>query len=196
MKPYLQGIVFETKAEALSPFDANTANDVIASVPAFTALISSNAVKDAHAGDILINSRAVLSVTFRNLITHEVGHAIGLDHIPTLVQDPAYGTTSIMNRLAPFPALQPVDVAYVQAIYGSRDAVVVNGNDDSNELAARSHIEEFHLFQGADSVIGSPLGLNDDIVYDFGLDDVLIFTGVLVRYQQRQNHLWVSDFGR
>ena len=79
------------------------------------------------AGDIHFNSESILNwgiedgfpvIDFVEVLTHEIGHALGLTHIS--------GTNAIMNAYHGFwfghggtPFLLPADIAAVQAIYGA-----------------------------------------------------------------------------
>jgi Ca2+-binding RTX toxin-like protein len=129
------------------------------------------------------------SHSFFLVATHELGHAIGLDHEPTNV------ATAIMNPFynGSLNGLQPDDIAGAQAIYGAAQPgsaqvynlpsgqttltilngianLTINGNTLNNTITATGENETINGGAGADTMIGG--GGNDAYVVDNASDVV------------------------
>ncbi|MEM7507528.1 MAG: M10 family metallopeptidase C-terminal domain-containing protein [Pseudomonadota bacterium] len=141
----------------------------------------------ALAGDILFDNIDRYNTDtgyFSGLVTHEIGHALGLDHVDI---------RAIMNADIVVEELQADDIDGIQQIYGVKSGgtpvydlpvgergiqildapenLLVNGNADANEITGSSAAETLNGGGGRDKLTGG--GGGD--VFDGGSgDDILI----------------------
>ena len=126
--------------------------------------------------DLNADATQVDRSVFEQVLAHEIGHAIGLDHDT----DPAallYTSVAITGDNSNF-ALDESDIAAAQILYGAANGVPVRGaagRDTRDVLDFASNAESIIIFGGGgnDDIIS---GNADDTVFG-GLGDDLIQTG-------------------
>lgn len=146
----------------------------------------------AGGGDILfdINSRLYDDPDlFYQLVLHEIGHALGLDHEDS-------GVDSVMTSSLSQATLQADDIEGIQAIYGVQDnadwsynlaagqanftvlnsspGLIVNGNSAANLISGSTESETFNGGGGFDTLLG---GLGDDTLNGGAAADRLLGGG-------------------
>lgn len=134
----------------------------------------------ALAGDIMLDDVNTSSSwglnTFRALLVHEIGHAIGLQHVPN-------GSNSVMTPTVGISAPTAFDAAGLQQVYGAQDNapavldlesfqtdlnlvrglqdLTVNGNSQNNFIDGTESAETINGASGNDRLLGR--GGNDQI---------------------------------
>lgn len=134
----------------------------------------------AIAGDIMLDQIDTASAwglnVFRALLAHEIGHAIGLQHVPN-------GSDSVMTPTVGLSAPTSFDIAAAQQIYGVQDnalsvldmdasqerlnlirgleGLTVNGNSRSNMIDGTDAAETLNGASGNDTLMGR--GGDDEI---------------------------------
>lgn len=108
----------------------------------------------AIAGDIMLDDVNNINV-FRALLLHEIGHALGLEHVPN-------GTDSVMTPVVGLSSLTSFDINSIQQVYGVQD-------DAPPELTMRSSLEDFDLVRGLEDLTVNGNALDNRITgTDFG----------------------------
>ncbi|MEM7129654.1 MAG: matrixin family metalloprotease [Chloroflexota bacterium] len=102
--------------------------------------------------DPFLENSEILKTHFHNMIAHEQGHGIGLDHVCPM-DDAKLMEPRLSNE---FVGLQHDDIRSVQRLYGDRYETI-NGSNDSSALAT-----ELGRLSLGDSIILKDLSIDDE----------------------------------
>lgn len=130
---------------------------------------------DLFGGDILLDARGSFNQSkglFRTLVLHEIGHALGLDHV---------SGQSIMTPVLNLRSLQRIDRDAMRQIYGDpliAPALEISGGgifqmkEKNNDLIARGNDKKNIILgtNGQDTIEGG--GNNDKLKGSFGSDSL------------------------
>ncbi len=111
-------------------------------------------------------------LSFFGVVLHEIGHALGLDHVDD--------TSEIMNDTISTNSLGDGDIAGIQALYGVRnygtessDNIDIANSSDGQLILARAGNDVVSATQGNDQIFG---GLGNDQISGNGGNDLIVDT--------------------